>query len=95
MTTMSKEAFAKRLTTLREKAKLSKYALAKRIGLSRQAVFLIEKGIHKPTWTTVQLLALALGVDYAALAEPDLKLPNVAPVGPRGRPKKAAGRREE
>lgn len=83
-------SFAKRLQALRKKAELSQYALAKRSGLSKQAVSNLEMGNREPTWQTVQLLARALGVDCRAFADPDLPLPpeSETAVKPRGRPRK-------
>ena len=85
---MSKASFAAQLRQVREKAGLSQYGLAKRTGLTRQAVWQLEMGESEPSWTTVQLLALALAVDYDALADPDLELPDAGPVKSRGRPRK-------
>ena len=77
--------FAARLRSLRERAGLSQYELARRTGLTRQTVSRLEMGDRDPTWGTVQLLALALGADFREFADPDLKLPEVA-VPVRGRP---------
>ena len=92
---MSKESFAARLRELREKTGLSRNALSKKAGLSRQFISQLERGLNEPSWTTVQLLALALGVDFSELAEPDLQLPDEAPAKPRGRPKKGAAAKRE
>jgi transcriptional regulator with XRE-family HTH domain len=79
--------FAARLQSLRERAGLSQYELARRTGLTRQTVSRLEMGDRDPTWGTVQLLALALGADFREFADPDVKLPDVtAPA--RGRPPK-------
>ncbi len=91
---MRKASFAARLQQVREQAGLSQYELAKRTGLSRQAVSQLEMGQSEPSWTTVQFLAAALGADYAAFADPELKLPDAEPPRPRGRPRKAADRGE-
>jgi transcriptional regulator with XRE-family HTH domain len=87
---MIAKSFASRLTTLREKAGLSQYELAKRTGLTRQTVSRLEMGKSVPTWPTVQLLAAALGVDYVAFADPDLQPPAEEGPRPRGRPRKTA-----
>ena len=58
--------FADRLKQLRESANLSQYALAKKSGLSAQAISMIEKGEREPGWETVRKLAKALGVSVAA-----------------------------
>ncbi len=85
---MTKESFAVRLREARESADLSQYALAKKTGLTRQFVSQLESGVNEPSWTTVQLIALALGIAYEELAEPGLSLPEPAPAKPRGRPRK-------
>jgi transcriptional regulator with XRE-family HTH domain len=78
--------FADLLTAAREGGGLSQYALAKRAGLSKQALSLLELGRREPSWETVQKLALALGVDYGAFADPDMTLPPKGPPARRGRP---------
>lgn len=85
--------FSKKLCELREQRGLSQYALAKLSGLSKQALSKLELGNREPTWQTVQLLALALGVDPAAFVDPSIKPPADAgdAVKPRGRPKKDVG----
>jgi transcriptional regulator with XRE-family HTH domain len=80
--------FAERLRTLREGKGLSQYALAKLTGLSKQAMSRLEQGDREPSWGTVQLLALALGVDCRAFADPGVTLPASGPLRPRGRPAK-------
>jgi transcriptional regulator with XRE-family HTH domain len=81
--------FAERLRTLREAAGLSQYALARRSGLSKQALSNLELGNREPTWATVQVLALALGVDCRSFADESLRLPPEEPPRPPGRPRKA------
>jgi transcriptional regulator with XRE-family HTH domain len=84
------QGFAERLRALRDGAGLSQYALAKRSGLTKQALSRLELGEREPTWQTVQLLALALNVDYGEFADPELTLPEGADEPrPRGRPRKA------
>jgi DNA-binding XRE family transcriptional regulator len=70
---------------------MSQYALAQQAGLSKQAISKLEKGEREPTWTTVQRLAMVLGQDYQAFADPGIKLllPDVKARG-RGRPPKQA-----
>jgi transcriptional regulator with XRE-family HTH domain len=80
--------FAERLKTLREGKGLSQYALAKLTGLSKQAVSRLEQGDREPSWSTVQLLAVALDVDCRAFADPGVTLPASEPLRPRGRPAK-------
>jgi transcriptional regulator with XRE-family HTH domain len=81
-------SFAARLQALREAAGLSQYALAKKSGLTKQAMSRLELGENEPTWQTVQLLAAALEVDCSAFVDPDLRLPEESPARPRGRPRK-------
>jgi transcriptional regulator with XRE-family HTH domain len=69
---------------------LSQYALAKKSGLSRQAVSNLEAGNRESTWQTVQLLAAALGVDCTSFLDPNVKPPEEERARPRGRPKKDA-----
>jgi transcriptional regulator with XRE-family HTH domain len=83
--------FATRLTALRERAGLSQYRLAQLTGVSRQAVSQLENGDSVPTWPTVQLIALALGLNCSVFVDPTLQLPEEKPTAPRGRPKKPAG----
>jgi transcriptional regulator with XRE-family HTH domain len=82
-------AFADRLRHLRESAGLSQYALAKMTGLTKQTMSKLETGRHDPSWTTIQLLAKALGVTCVELADPKLSLPAVETARPPGRPAKA------
>ena len=70
-----------------ERQGCSQYAPADRTGLSKQALSQLEQG-GNPACTTVQLIVRALGVDYAALADPALELPAPEPSRPRGRPRK-------
>jgi transcriptional regulator with XRE-family HTH domain len=81
-------AFAVRLRQLRENASLTVYALAKRCGLTKQALYRLEQGDNEPTWQTVQLLAAALGVECTSFLDPNLKPPAEEPAKPRGRPRK-------
>ena len=85
---MAETTFAKRLVDAREAAGLSKYELARRSGLSRQALSLLELGEREPNWTTVQLLAAALGTDCRQFTDPDLTLPVPEEPRPKGRPPK-------
>jgi transcriptional regulator with XRE-family HTH domain len=63
---MASETFADCLRKLREKAGLTTYALAKKAGLTKQALYRLEQGGNKPTWDTVQALARALDLDCRA-----------------------------
>lgn len=85
---MTMTSFADRLRREREAAGLSQYALAKRSGLSKQALSNLEAGNREPTWQTVQLLALALDVSCETFVDPSVKPPATPPSAPRGRPRK-------
>lgn len=54
--------FAGRLTAIRESASLSIPDLARKSGLSDDAIRRYESGDRSPSWVNVQLLAKALGV---------------------------------
>ena len=58
--------FGKRLTQLRQSAKLTVYRLSKKSGISQQGIANLEKGEREPAWGTVVALAAALGVSLAA-----------------------------
>jgi hypothetical protein len=58
-------------------------------GLSKQALCNLEAGNREPAWATVQLLALALGVDCRAFQDGALELPKAEATRPRGRPRNA------
>lgn len=62
-------SFADTLKRLREKSGLSQPALAKKAGLSQQAVSHLEQGKREPALKTAQALAAALGVDCTAFNE--------------------------
>jgi transcriptional regulator with XRE-family HTH domain len=84
-------AFAAKLKNRREAAGMTQEQLARRTGLHLGAIFKLEQGAREPTWSTVQKLAAALGVDCTAFAE-SITLPSEdeppAPKRPRGRPRK-------
>jgi transcriptional regulator with XRE-family HTH domain len=84
------ETFTRQLVALREAAGLSQYELARRSGLTKQAISRLEQGNQGPAWETVQRLALALGVDCRAFADPALQLPADTEPKRRGRPPKSA-----
>jgi transcriptional regulator with XRE-family HTH domain len=87
-------SFAARLRDLREQAGLTTYALAKKCGLTKQALYRLEEGTNEPTWQTVQLLAAALGVSCEQFTDPSLQPPASEPARPRGRPKKRESQAE-
>jgi transcriptional regulator with XRE-family HTH domain len=61
--------FVDKLQRLREAVELTQYSLAKKAGLSRQALSRLELGERAPSWETVQKLAKALSVSCEAFAE--------------------------
>ena len=81
-------AFAKKLTAVREAKGITKYELAKRSGVSKQAISNLESGAREPAWETVQKLAMALAVDCTAFSDPTMTLPESMPSRPVGRPRK-------
>jgi transcriptional regulator with XRE-family HTH domain len=83
-------SFATRLQRQREAAGLSQYALAKRSGLSKQALSNLEMGRREPSWDTVQRLAVALGVSCEVFTDPSITPADDAPARGRGRPRKQA-----
>jgi transcriptional regulator with XRE-family HTH domain len=88
--------FAKLLKGLLKERDLTTYALAKRSGLTRQAVGYLLAGDREPSWSTVRRLARVLGVTVLAfdVGEPE-GLPSAdegapgkrGPKGPRKRKK--------
>ncbi len=83
------ESFAATLKRLIEDKGLSKYAVAKLTGLSKQTLSQLELGRYEPSWQTVQLLCKALGVTCEAFADAGLQLPEQQHANPPGRPRKA------
>ena len=61
--------FNERLKQLRDKAGLTQEALARAAGISVSAVSKLEQTAIDPSWSTVQALARALGVECKALKE--------------------------
>jgi putative transcriptional regulator len=81
--------FAARLVAERESAGLTQAELARRVGLTRQMLSLLEKGDREPSWPTVVALSDALGVSCD-----EFRGPPPATGGPargRGRPPRQAG----
>jgi transcriptional regulator with XRE-family HTH domain len=71
------ETFAGRLMQLRKGASLSKYELAKRTGLSAQAISKLESGAA-PSWDTVRRLAYALYVSVNVFEVGPVLVPDAA-----------------
>ena len=63
------ERFARRFQEVRERAKLSLYALEQASGVSRVMIDRIERGKSHPTIFLLMRLAFALGVGLAELME--------------------------
>ncbi len=81
--------FAERLKAVRTGRGVSQYELARRSGLTNQALSLLELGKSQPTWVTVQRLALALDVPVTEFLDPSIALPDVEPPARPGRPRNA------
>ncbi len=65
-----KPSFGARLRQLRERARLSKYALAKRSDVSRSFIGELESGKKAPSLDVARKLAGALGVGIEELTKP-------------------------
>lgn len=74
---------AQRISQLRSAQKLSLEALAARSGVSRSMISLIERGESSPTAVVLDKLAVALGVNLAALFESAPVAANREPVARR------------
>jgi transcriptional regulator with XRE-family HTH domain len=62
--------FGVKLKVLREAAGMTQAQLAKASRLHLSVIFKIEQGLRRdPTWSTVQALAGALGVDFKVFAD--------------------------
>ena len=79
--------FSDKLTELRTAAGLSQGDLARRVGLTRQAISSLEADRNVPTWETVQLLARVLEVSTDTFVDPNISLPQPQPKKPAGRPR--------
>lgn len=67
MNTMTEPSFGSRLTAAREAKGITKYRLAKLIGMSQAYVGQLETGAYKPSNETVAKLAPVLGVPLAEM----------------------------
>lgn len=81
------ETFAKLLADLRGKTGLTKYALARKAGVTHQAISHLEGGKREPSWTMIRQLRLALGCRFEDLDDGSVTIPNET-TKPRGRPPK-------
>jgi len=65
--TQLRSQFAKRLKTLRIEKRLTQEELAKTIGLSTSFISSMERGVHAPSFETLESIAKALGVSVRDL----------------------------
>jgi transcriptional regulator with XRE-family HTH domain len=86
-----RKTFGKLIGDVRQGKGWSVYALARRTGLTDQAIHDLEGSDRMPTFDTARRLALALGIslDWIAGQLPPVELPEPGPQRPRGRPRKA------
>lgn len=61
--------FGERLKVLRSDAGLTQKQLAEKVGLHEMSVYRLEAGSREPNWSTVLLLAKALGKPCTAFVE--------------------------
>ena len=54
--------FGAKLHELRERAGMTKSALARAAGINRGALTRLERGLHPPDWGTLRRIAAALGL---------------------------------
>jgi transcriptional regulator with XRE-family HTH domain len=86
---MGHEAFSSQLRRLREMAGITQQELAKRAGLTTDAISRLERGDRQPSWETVLALGKALGVPCTAFDAED-QADSLPVARPRGRPRKVA-----
>lgn len=70
-----KWSFASRLEEILREKGVTQYALAKRTGITKQAISRLVLGHHEPTWDTVQRIAKALDMDCRDFVDPALTIP--------------------
>lgn len=78
--------FTLRLRKLLADKGITKYALAKLAGLSKQGVANLIVGDREPSWETVQKIARALGVSCEEFTDPSIEAAPEESLRPRGRP---------
>lgn len=85
-----KKTFGKLIADVRQDKGWSVYALARKTGLTDQAIHDLEGSDRMPTFDTARRLAAVLGVtlDWMASQLPPVELPEPVPARPRGRPRK-------
>ncbi len=64
--------FARKLKQERLRLGLTKMDLARMVGRSCQNILYLERSEQDPRWTTVQLIAAALGISVLEFLDPDL-----------------------
>ncbi len=68
---MADASFASRLKAIRDRAGITRYALAKRTGIGYDYIHRLESGARDtPSWEVVCKLADALGVDVNEFRDP-------------------------
>jgi transcriptional regulator with XRE-family HTH domain len=82
--------FGAKLKAVREAAGLTQDQLAEKAGLYKFSIAKIEQGVREPTWSTVQALAKALGVDCTAF-----QVEEAGPVEEETPVKKTRGKRSK
>src|SRR5262245_34520334 len=83
-----RETFGALLVRLREAAGMSQYELAKRTGVTRQALSYLELEGGSPTWETVQKIVKVLGLSYETFEDEGLVLPEYQRGKPGPKPRK-------
>lgn len=84
-------SFGERLKAARERAGLSRYALARRSGISQPGLAHYEADERAPNWDAVQKIRLALECAFEDLADPAIEIPGEPTPKKRGRPAKKDG----
>lgn len=64
---VGRKRFAARLRRLRQRARLSRSQLAAQCGLTRAAIWSLEKALRVPTWSTLLKLSKGLAIDLETL----------------------------
>src|SRR5262245_60462478 len=84
--------FGRVLKALRKERGLTRYRLAKRTGLTAQALRYLETTTRDPAWSTIRRLVRALGVPYEAFDVGPLEgMPS--PSGSQGKPLSEEGKK--
>lgn len=96
MVKKKRETFGQKVVRLREAAELSQYALAKKAGMSQQALSYLESSDGDPNWATVQKIAAALDVSCEEFTDPEIQATDYTPgkPGPKPRPGRPSGQKK-